>query len=76
MRGNEQKVLTSLYLVEKMTYSIPTKFIGSTDTTSIHKTVVGTEIPTNLVGTGYYDKSSVWQPTTKVIVTLQVYWIS
>ena len=46
-----------MYLIEKMTYSIPTTFVGSTDTNSIPTTVVGIDIPTKLVGTVYFDKS-------------------
>ena len=42
-----------LHLVQNMTYSIHTTFIGRTDTTSIPTTVIGTDIPTKLVGTVY-----------------------
>ena len=45
-------ILTFLYLVDKIAFSILTTFIGRKYTT-----VVGTDIPTKLVGTEYFDKS-------------------
>ena len=44
-------------MIEKLTYIIPTIFVGRVDTTSIPTTVVGRQIPTKLVGTVYFDKS-------------------
>ena len=40
-----------------MTFSLPTTFIGRTDTPSIPTIVVGQGIPTKLVGTVYFGKS-------------------
>ena len=40
-----------------MTYNIPTTFICMTYATIIPTTVVGTDIPTKLLGTVYFDKS-------------------
>ena len=54
---NQCKVLTFFYYVEKITYSIPTTFIAMTYATSIPTTVVGTDIPTKLYETAYFDKS-------------------
>ena len=65
MSGTSLKINAEfLYYVEKMTYSIPTTFIGMTYATSIPTTVVGTDIPTELVGTVYLGKScggEVWK---------------
>ena len=42
-----------------MAHNITTIFVGRTGTPSIPTTYVGTDIPTKLVGTVYFDKSCI-----------------